>query len=93
MTLTIQYTGQLATEAGKSEETIDFPAGTLLAELVSELVDRHGRGYSKLLLNQEGKLRASLMVILDGEQAVGRLETMSLDGVKVLMLMTPIAGG
>ncbi len=93
MNITIQYTGQLATLTGTAEESLDISAGTTLAELIARLAAHHGSGFAELLQNREGKPRPSLLVILDGEQALGKLETLCLDGVKVLMLMTPIAGG
>ena len=93
MEITVQYTGQLANLTGTHEESAILEEGATLEELVSELVSRHGDEYSDLLLTGEGSLRPSLLVIFDGEQAEGRPDSLKLDGVKSVMLMTPIAGG
>ena len=45
------------------------------------------------ILDAEGKLRPSLLVVLDGEQAEGDLANLDLSTAKTVMLMTPIAGG
>jgi molybdopterin converting factor small subunit len=93
MEITIQYTGQLANLTGTSEETANLKVGTTLSQLITQLVKRHGDGYSDLLLTRDGSIRPSVLVILDGEQAEGTLETLTFEGVKTVMLMTPIAGG
>ena len=93
MEITIQYTGQLAGLAGETDETIDVDSGTALPALIAQLCERHGAKYADLLVNAEGNLRPSTLVILDGEQASGSPSEIVLDGVKTVMLMTPIAGG
>lgn len=93
MEITVQYTGQLAGLAGVSEESVELTEGAVLSQLVDALVARHGAEYSDLLLTKEGKVRPSLLVIFDGEQADGPAESLELGGVKTVMLMTPIAGG
>jgi molybdopterin converting factor small subunit len=93
MEIKIQYTGQLANLTGTPEESVDLKSGTTLAQMISELVSRHGSDYSDLLLNAQGNLRPSLLVIFDGEQAEAPLESLVLDDVHTVMLMTPIAGG
>jgi hypothetical protein len=42
---------------------------------------------------ETGKLHRTLMVVFEGEQADGDLDSLSLDDVENVMLMTPIAGG
>ncbi len=93
MEIKVQYTGQLAGITGAGEEILDLPEGTSLSALVKLLCDRHGAQYSDLLVNVDGDLRPSTMVIFDGEQSVGNHSTTELDEVKTVMLMTPIAGG
>ena len=91
--MTIIYTGQLAATVGISEETIDLAVGTTLGPLIDQLVSKHGDAFANLLRNDEGDLRSTLLVILDGTQATGDRTSLSLDNVTELMLMTPIAGG
>ena len=53
----------------------------------------HGAGYRDLILDAADRVRPTLLVVLDGVQASGEKETLPLDGVSDVMLMTPIAGG
>jgi len=45
------------------------------------------------VFDDEGRIRSTLLAALDGEQATGDKDNLDLSEVKVLMLMTPIAGG
>jgi molybdopterin converting factor small subunit len=92
-TITVIYTGQLAVIAGCSEEDVAVGNGGTLGPVVEELSARHGEKFRKFLCDDAGKLRSTLLVALDGEQAQGDRGELSLDGVKEVMLMTPIAGG
>ncbi len=93
MEITVQYTGQLAGIIGETDESIEMDENTTLPELIQSLCRKHGEKCSDLLINVDGDLRPSTLVILDGEQAEGNRSEISLDGVKTVMLMTPIAGG
>ncbi|MCH1409507.1 MAG: hypothetical protein ABF384_07815 [Verrucomicrobiales bacterium] len=92
--ITLQYTGQLANVAGRSGEMVEVEEGTPLGELVAKVAGEHGTKFSDLVIDkQSGKLHRSLMVVFEGEQADGDLDSLSLDEVENVMLMTPIAGG
>ena len=93
MTLTFSYTGQLAAAAGSAEETVEAAEGAVLGPILHDLADRHGAGYRDLILDASGRVRPTLLVVLDGVQASGEKEALPLDGVSDVMLMTPIAGG
>jgi len=93
MKITIQYTGQLSNLAGRSEETADLPEDASLKTLVDQLKTKHEPDFIDLLLDSDGELRPSILVIFDGEQADGKSEVLQLAGVKTVMLMAPIAGG
>ena len=92
MQVTFQYTGQLANVVGASEESVEL-TDSRLGAAIGELVAKHGDGYARLVLDGDGNLRPSLLVVLDGEQAEGEKAELDLSGVKTVMLMTPIAGG
>ena len=93
MTITFQYTGQLANVSGVSEEPVELGDDPRLKPTIDQLAARHGEAYAKLVLDDAGELRPSLLVVLDGEQAEGDKATLDLSDVKTVMLMTPIAGG
>ena len=93
-TINLQYTGQLANVAGRSGETVEVEEGTPLGEFVAQVAGEHGTKFSDLVIDREtGKLHRSLMVVFEGEQADGDLDSLSFDEVETVMLMTPIAGG
>lgn len=93
MKLTIDYTGQLASVAGVSEEVVELSAGETLGTIMKSLAAKHGEKFSELVFDDEEQIRSTLLVALDGEQAAGNKNGLDLSEVKVLMLMTPIAGG
>lgn len=92
-TIQVIYTGQLAALAGESEEAVEVEEGATLGPVVDGLSARHGDGFRELLCDEAGAMRGTVLVALDGEQAQGERGELSLEGVKEVMLMTPIAGG
>ncbi|MEM7147264.1 MAG: MoaD/ThiS family protein [Verrucomicrobiota bacterium] len=92
-TISVLYTGQLAALAGCSEEDVAVDEGAALGRVVEELSGRHGDGFRDLICDGEGKLLGTVLVAFDGRQMQGERDGLSLDGVKEVMLMTPIAGG
>ncbi|MCF6311066.1 MAG: hypothetical protein L3J39_01315 [Verrucomicrobiales bacterium] len=93
MTLTMDYTGQLASVTGVAEEQVEVGEGECLLDVLKARLAVHGEKFGELLFDDEGGIRSTLLVVLDGEQATGDKASVSLSGVKVVMLMTPIAGG
>jgi len=93
MKLTVDYTGQLASVTGVSEEEVELSGGETLGSILKGLAESHGGKFNELVFDDEGRIRSTLLAALDGEQAVGDKDNLDLSGVKVLMLMTPIAGG
>ena len=93
MKLTIDYTGQLASVAGISEENVELNGGETLNSILKGLAESHGEKFSELVFDDEGRIRSTLLAALDGEQATGDKDNLDLSEVKELMLMTPIAGG
>ncbi len=93
MKIAFQYTGQLANAAGFSEEAVELEPGTTLQGAIERLAKTHGLEFAKLVMTETGELRASLLVVLDGEQAEGDRASLKLDGTQTVMLMPPIAGG
>lgn len=93
MKLTMDYTGQLASVAGVAEEQVEVGEGECLLEVLKARLVVHGEKFGELVFDDKGGIRSTLLVALDGEQATGDKASLSLLGVKVVMLMTPIAGG
>jgi molybdopterin converting factor small subunit len=93
MNLTVDYTGQLASVTGVSEESVELRGGETLSSILKGLAASHGEKFSELVFGDDGRIRSTLLAALDGEQATGNKDELDLSEVKVLMLMTPIAGG
>lgn len=91
--VTFSYTGQLANAAGASEEVVDLSVGSTVRAALDQLAARHDGKWTELVFDDAGRIRSTLLIVLDGVQAAGDKETISLDGVTSVMLMTPIAGG
>ncbi len=91
--VTFCYTGQLANAAGTPEVALDLPDGAVLRAGLDVLSSRHGSKWSELIFDDAGQIRSTLLVVLDGVQATGDKDSLALDGVVTVMLMTPIAGG
>ncbi len=91
--VTFSYTGQLANAAGTPEEIVDLPDGTDVRAALDQLAARYGEKWRELTLTDDGSIRSTLLVVLDGVQASGDRGAIVLDDTKSVMLMTPIAGG
>jgi hypothetical protein len=94
MRLTIQFTGQLAQAAGVRKQVWEGEAGATLGQVISNLAAaKPSTLFSQLLIDDCGRPRPSLLVVLDGLQAPPGWESHGIDGLQSVTLMTPIAGG
>ena len=93
MELTIQYTGQLASIVGHSEQAVNVPENITCNQLVGMLSQEHGTQFSTMLATDDGELRPSIMIIVGGEQMVGNVNEQTFQDGDTVMIMTPIAGG
>ncbi|WP_091379316.1 MoaD/ThiS family protein [Actinokineospora alba] len=82
-TATVRYFAGARAAAGVSEETVGFPAGSTVADALSELSGRHGEALSRVLLASS--------FLLDGVAVRDRSVPLS-DGT-VLDVLPPFAGG
>ena len=89
--ITLEYWGQLREAAGISTEQMTAPAGVTLAELLLQLAQRGGR-LRTVLLNGQGKPRASNMILLDN-RLIRDLGTERLVDRQTVMLVAPVGGG
>lgn len=91
--VTFSYTGQLAGAAGTPDETLALDDGASVGAALEVLASRYPARWRELVFEPSGKVRSTLLVVLDGVQAPGDKASIILDGVGSVMLMTPIAGG
>jgi len=80
-------------QAVLDDVSLQVADGETLGSVVGRLAKIHGEKFAELVFDGEGRIRSTLLVVLDGEQARGNKDNLEMAGVKGLMLMTPIAGG
>ncbi len=93
MSLSVEYTGQLAEAAGCTAETVDLGAGPTLGDVLKHLESAHSDEFSHLVFDGQGNLRSTLLVALDDVMISGDKATVELSGVSVVLFMMPVAGG
>jgi molybdopterin converting factor small subunit len=94
MRLRVQYTAQLRTAAGRSEDEVDLPEGSNLAELLVHVASVLGREAVGYVLTSDGQLQPSLLVAVNnGAIATHEARDVLVNSGDVVMLLPPIAGG
>jgi molybdopterin converting factor small subunit len=92
MQVTLNYFAQMRAAAGAETETAELPAGTDLAAAVRDAARRHGNEFRALALDADGRLRPSLLVLVNGVPAARDAARPLADGDAVT-LMSAVAGG
>jgi sulfur-carrier protein len=94
MKLRIQYSAQLRTVAGRSEDELDLSEAVNLLELLRRLAADHSREFATHLLTESGEVRPSLLLAVNGTAvSAGAAAATELKTGDVVLLMPPIAGG
>jgi molybdopterin synthase sulfur carrier subunit len=93
MKLRVHYTAQLRAAVGRSEEEVELPEGSSLADLLIRLAGNY-REAQPHLATASGGIRPSLLVVVNNaavplREAPARV----LFAGDVVMLLPPIAGG
>ena len=91
MKVTINYFGQLRQLIGLGCEELE-PAVESLFELLVERANHYGSQFKDLLLDENGKPRSSILLVLNGV-TVDKKEFPQLHDGDEIDVMTPIAGG
>lgn len=94
MKLLVEYTGQLRTAVGRSQDRIELPDGTTVAALLAQLGQSIGESARPHLLTLAGTMQPSLLVAVNETACPARqaASTVLHDGDSVVLL-PPIAGG
>jgi len=93
--VTIRYPPELMEITKKTEETVELPAGSTLSDLFRALSERHGEAFKSLVLDSEGNIRQSLLILLNGRslEKHGELFGTTLGQEDLLTILTPLSGG
>jgi molybdopterin synthase sulfur carrier subunit len=94
MKLSVQYSAQLRTAAGRQQEEVELPDGSSLAALLKHLASRLDEHAAAHLIAPGGSIRPSLLVVVNDSAAPVQLAASTeLRHGDVVLLLPPIAGG
>ena len=94
MRLRVQYTGQLRTAAGRSEDEFDLPDSTTVPTLLREVATRLGEGAAPHLVTSSGAAPCGLLILLNNTALSAlHLTATRLRCGDTVTLLPPIAGG
>lgn len=94
MRLRVQYTAQLRTLVGRTEQDVELTEGSNLADLLLQLTSEMSPEAAGYLLAPEGGLRPSLLVVVNNQSvSTAEADAVVLHTSDVVMLLPPIAGG
>jgi len=69
MRITLSYFAQVRQAAGGESETLDLPAGSTPAAAAAAAAARHGPEFRRLVLDDSGGVRPSVLVLVNGVPA------------------------
>ena len=92
MKVTVNYLAQLKQVAGIPSENLVIEDACSVQELVKHVAEKHGDSLRNFLLNAEGSLRNSIMVIV-GDSQVHWETPMQLKEGDEISFLSPLAGG
>jgi molybdopterin converting factor small subunit len=92
MRITIAYFGQARVLAGTRTEQVEWPDGASPGEVLRNLAGKHGEAFDRLLFNEQGQLRRSVLLAV-GSTTCGADEKGLLKDGDELAVQTAISGG
>jgi MoaD family protein len=94
MKLRVQYTGQLRSAVGRSEDELELPEATTVPLLLRELSSRLGERAAPHLLAEGSDIPCGLLVVVNGAAvAASQAHHTRLSAGDTVTLLPPIAGG
>jgi molybdopterin converting factor small subunit len=92
--LQVRYAAQLRTVLGRTEEDLELPEGSNLADLLLHLADNGGRDAEAHLITAARQPRPSLLLVVnDAAVSARNAADVILQPGDVITLLPPIAGG
>jgi molybdopterin synthase sulfur carrier subunit len=92
MRIQTSYFAQIRQAAGADGAALELNDGATLAQALRAAAERHGDAFRKMLFDDSGRLRPSMILLVNGVPAAGGLETVLTNGDAV-SLFSPVAGG
>ena len=92
MSIKVNLFANLRQIAGEKQVAFDAEPGMCVSKLVEKLCERYGQDARNLLLNADGQLWDSIMIIIN-QETVSKGEDVPLSAGDEVSLLLPIAGG
>jgi MoaD family protein len=92
MKISINYFGQLATITGTASESREVAGGADARTLLSAVAAQYGDGAKRIILDDAGNLRPSLIVMVNGA-VIDKGKPLALKDGDAVSLLPAIAGG
>ena len=92
MKVTLSYFAQVRQAAGVETESLDVPEASDLAAVIAETADQHGEDLKALLLDEDGNVRPSILLLVNGAP-VSRDASTTLDEGSSVSIFSAVAGG
>lgn len=94
MTVRVEYTGQVRSAAGRDRVEAECGPDATLGDLFARLVADGPPALRPHLVTTDGRIQATLVVVVDGEAVAGSArETTPLRDGAAVVLLPPVAGG
>ena len=92
MKISFEYFAQVRKITGTEKEELDLAEGTELQAALDSAAGKHGEEFRSLVLDDSGRLRPSMIVLING-QAAKRDEARELANGDSISLLSAVAGG
>ena len=92
MNISLRYLGQLRHIAGVESEERSVADATTLVDLLQDVATGYDEGFGRILFDDDGALRASMMVLVN-DAPVDKASPPALADGAVVTLLPAIAGG
>jgi len=92
MKVTLEYFGQLRPAAGVNAESMEVTDGTTAQDALKQVALKYGGVFSRIVLDDNGGIRPSLMVIVN-ERAIDKSTPHLLANGDAVGLLAAMAGG
>ena len=92
MNITVHYCGQIGQAIELDGEAIECAESIPLADLLNDLAGRHGDAFRRLVFDDAGEVRTSLLITIN-DNAVRLSSPPTLEEGDELTLLPPISGG
>ena len=92
MKIKTEYTAQLKAITGVSLEYFDINENCSLLQLIKVISDKHGERFKQFVLDDNGSIIPSIMIIINNEQVYAD-DSINLKKNDTVSFLSPMAGG